>query len=93
MDQLFDLTIRESSVKVIEKLMKKLGIPIPGYRRTFRLRVNLADNDSRLLLSGIDENGKSASIFKKLEVSDLGPNMVSFSGLDRSKVTFPQSAT
>ena len=73
--------------------MKKLGIPIPGYRRILRLRVNLADNDSRLLLTGIDENGECASIFNKIEVSDLDPNMVSFSGFDRSKISFPQNAT
>ena len=72
MDGQADLCIHERIDKVIELLMSKLEIPIPDFRRNYRLQISLAENGQNVLLKGIDTNGANYTIFKSLKVSGLG---------------------
>ena len=62
--------------------MKKLKIPIPDFRRSYRLKAFLGMNGASVGLTGIDVNGVCYELFKKLVVS----------GLVAKDQTFPQNA-
>ena len=51
-DEHADIVIHESVDKVMELLMKQLSIPVPEFRRTYRLKLTL-QNDS-LFAGGVD---------------------------------------
>ena len=44
--------------------MEKLQFPIPEFRRSYRLRANLSQNDQNVQLKGVDNNGANYTIFK-----------------------------
>ena len=51
--------------------MDKLEIPIPDFRRSYRLQVSLSEDGNNVLLKGIDTNGANYTIFKSLKVTGL----------------------
>ena len=51
--------------------MDKLQIPIPDFRRSYRLQVSLSEDGNNVLLKGIDTNGANYTIFKSLKVTGL----------------------
>lgn len=61
-------------------VMKKLEIPIPDFRRTYRLKLSFAtdDNNNKLKITGIDVNGACYTIFKSLKVTGLSPTQLRF---------------
>ena len=65
------MVIHERVDKVIELLMSKLEIPIPDFRRSYRLQVSLSEDGQNVLLKGIDTNGANYTIFKSLKVVGL----------------------
>ena len=71
--ELADLVIYERIDKVVELLMSKLEIPIPEFRRSYRLQASLSQNGQNVQLKGIDTNGANYTIFKNLKVTGLGP--------------------
>ena len=68
-----DLVIHERMDKVIDMVMKKLEIPIPEFRRSYRLKMSLSDDDKKLDLTGVDTNGDCYSLFKSLKITGLAP--------------------
>lgn len=78
-DGVASLVIHERVDKVIELLMQKLEIPIPEYRRSYRLKVSLDPKDSKkVLFTGVDSNGACYTLFKSLKVSGLGNAVAQF---------------
>jgi hypothetical protein len=64
--------------KVVELLMQKLEIPIPDFRRSYRLRISLNKKDKKVLLTGVDSNGACYTLFRSLKVTGLGPSVAVF---------------
>ena len=81
-DVFCNLVINEKMDTVVNLLMKKLQIPIPEFRRSYRLRISLTDNDSKINFTGVDTNGDCYSIFKTLKIT----------GLSGAPVTLPKQA-
>ena len=47
-------------------------MPIPEFKRSYRLRVSLTDeSNSNLQLTGIDSNGDCYVLFKSMKISGL----------------------
>jgi len=79
MDQSASLIIHERVDKVVELLMQKLEIPIPDFRRSYRLRISLNKKDKKkVLLTGVDSNGACYTLFRSLKVTGLGPAVAVF---------------
>ena len=76
-DEHCDLVIHERMDKVVELLMQKLEIPIPEFRRSYRLKLSLQNNDQKMLLTGVDANGDCYTLFKSLKITGLGASQVS----------------
>ena len=66
------LIIHERVDKVIKLLMEKLEIPIPDFKREYRLQVKLAKDNKSVSFQGVDSNGSLFTLFKKVTVSGLG---------------------
>lgn len=81
-DYAAELVIHERVDKVIKLLMKKLEIPIPDFRRSYRLKVFFTENRKKINFTGVDSNGACYTLFKKLLIS----------GLSTSAQTYPQNA-
>ena len=64
------LVIHERVDKVMQLLMEKLEMPIPEFRRSYRL--NLTLDDKSLHATGVDSNGACYTIFKSLTFKGLG---------------------
>ena len=73
-----DLAIYATCDKVTEMLMEKLQIPIPDFRRTYRLKLSLSADKKKLLMTGVDSDGGCYSIFKSLKVTGLTQSAASF---------------
>lgn len=54
-------------------LMQKLQLPIPDFEREFRLKVELSEDNKKIKMYGVDDYGKSSSLFKQVQVSGLSP--------------------
>ena len=69
--------------KVITMLMEKLRVPIPEFRRSYRLQLSYDRQDRAILASGVDPNGTCYTIFRSLV----------FKGLpDSANFMFPKSS-
>ena len=78
-DDKASLIIHERVDIVIELVMQKLEIPIPEFRRSYRLKVSLDPKDSKkVLFTGVDSNGACYTLFKSLKVSGLGNAVAQF---------------
>ena len=66
-----DLIIHERVDKVVKLLMKKLELPIPDFRRSYRLKVSLDPAGKKAFLTGVDANGACYTLFKQLRVTGL----------------------
>ena len=75
-DNICDLIIHEKIDKVMKLLMEKLQMPIPEYRRSYRLKVSLSDNERTVNLTGVDANGDCYTLFKSLNITGLGGPVV-----------------
>ena len=73
-----DLVIYERCDVIMKKVMEKLEIPIPEFRRSYRLKVALVDNGKKATFTGVDTNGACYSLFKSLKVSGLAAATASF---------------
>ena len=71
-DYAASLVIHERIDKVVKLLMKKLEIPIPDFRRSYRLKVSMNKNGRSMGFTGVDVNGACYTLFKKMVVSGLG---------------------
>ena len=82
-DMAADMIIHEKIDKIMDLLMQKLEIPIPEFRRSYRLKVSLDEKDSkRVKFTGVDSNGACYTLFKSLKIK----------GLDRADAVFPSRA-
>lgn len=57
-------------------------MPIPEFKRSYRLKVSLSGDKKTMNLTGVDMNGSCYTLFKSLTVKGLGP----------AEVTYPQRA-
>lgn len=79
LDEAASLVIHERVDKVVALLMMKLEIPIPDFRRSYRLKVSIDKNDNKkLLFTGVDSNGACYTLFKSLKVIGVGPSTAQF---------------
>ena len=67
-DEAASMVIHERIDKVVSLLMQKLEIPIPEFRRSYRLKVSLSDDFKSLSLTGVDGNGACYTLFKSLKI-------------------------
>ena len=77
-DDSCDLIIHETIDKIMTLTMKKLGIPIPDFRRFYRLKLSMLDNNRKMHITGIDTNGACYLIFKSLKFIGLGPSAITY---------------
>lgn len=77
-DQYASLLIHEKVDKVIEMVMKHLEIPIPEFRRTYRLKMSIPANGKKVQLTGVDANGACYTLFKNLKVTGLSTSPGNF---------------
>ena len=70
-DELAALVIHERVDKVMSLLMKKLQIPIPEYRRSYRLQLSLDAQTKNISATGVDSNGACYTLFKSLTLRGL----------------------
>lgn len=78
MDNYASLVIHERIDKVIDMLMDKLQIPVPEWRRSYRLEAALSADKQRVSVTGVDVNGACYTLFKSLKVSGLHASAQSF---------------
>lgn len=57
---------------VIKMLMQKLEIPIPEFKRKYRLKVSKAEGENSIYFTGVDDNGGCYTLFKLLKITGLG---------------------
>ena len=79
-DEAASLVIHEKMDKVINLLMQKLEIPIPEFRRSYRMKVFLSDDKKQVKYTGVDANGACYTLFKNIKVT----------GVSNAVQTFPQ---
>ena len=91
MDAAADLVIHERVDRVIELLMEKLEIPIPDFRRSYRLKVSLSQDKRQVLFTGVDSNGACYTLFKSLRVTGLTPAAASFPARGQAVQPFTQA--
>ena len=84
-----DLVIHERIDKVFEKVMEKLEIPIPDFRRSYRLKVSYSQDRKNMMFTGVDTNGACYTLFKDLKVTGLSNSSENFPS--KSKVIQPFS--
>ena len=72
-DRSAHLVIHERVDKVIKLLMKKLEIPIPEWRRSYRMKVFLSDDKKQVKFTGVDNNGACYTLFKSIKVTGISP--------------------
>jgi len=80
------MVIHERVDKVIAMLMEKLEMPIPEFRRSYRLRLIYdgrfhdaeAEHKPKLTIDGVDILGQTYKVFKKLTITGLSEEPVSF---------------
>lgn len=72
------LVIHEKVDKVVKLLMQKLEMPIPDFRRSYRLKVSLSQDQKQVLYTGVDVNGACYTIFKSLKVVGVAAGAASF---------------
>ena len=77
------LIIHAKIDEVMELLMKKLEIPIPEFRRSYRLKVSLSGDSKTLSVMGVDANGACYTLYKALTITGLSP----------AATTFPKTAS
>ena len=70
-DRYASLLIHEKVDKVMKMVMKHLKIPIPDFRRTYRLKMSIQENRKKVQLTGVDANGACYTLFKNLRVTGL----------------------
>ena len=64
--------------KVINLLMQKLEIPIPEFRRSYRMKVFLSDDKKQVKFTGVDANGACYTLFKNVRVTGIAIPASSF---------------
>ena len=72
-DEACDLIIHERIDKIFEILMRKLEVPIPDFRRSYRLKVSNSQDRVQMNFTGVDANGACYTLFKALKVTGLSP--------------------
>ena len=77
-DPVCDLIIREQVDKVIKMVMAKLEIPIPDFRRNYRLKITVSEDKKSLKFTGVDSNGACYTIFKTMRVNGIAPAAAQF---------------
>ena len=70
-DECCDLIINEKVDKVIKMVMEKLEIPVPVFKRSYRLKVSLDSDQNGLKFTGVDVNGACYTIFKNLRIEGI----------------------
>ena len=85
-----DLVIHETIDKIMEMTMRKLGYPIPDFRRFYRLKLTMQDNNRKMQITGIDTNGACYVIFKSLKFIGLGPSTVTYPKRQNQKQPFEE---
>ena len=68
---------------VMKLLMEKLEMPIPEFRRSYRLKVSLSNDSKTLSVMGVDANGACYTLFKTLTITGLSP----------AATTYPKTAS
>ena len=64
---------------VMDKVMNKLGWPIPEFRRTYRLRVDMKSADNKSMnVYGVDGNGCNYVLFKELKLTGFNTSAVTY---------------
>ena len=69
-----ELVIHAKVDDVMRRLMEKLEMEIPKFRRHYRLKVSLNEGENgvkNLNMEGVDSDGKCFTIFKSLTVHGL----------------------
>ena len=77
-DEAAHLIIHEKVEKVMELLMQKLEIPIPEFRRSYRLKVFLSPDKKAVNYTGLDTNGAVYTLFKTLKICGIGNTDATF---------------
>ena len=78
LDPAANLVIHERVDKVIKMLMEKLEIPIPEWRRSYRMKVFLSDDKKQVKFTGVDGNGACYTLFKNIKVTGVSPAAAQF---------------
>ena len=68
---------------VMTLLMQKLEMPIPEFRRSYRLKVSLSGDLKTLSVMGVDANGACYTLYKALTITGLSP----------AATTYPKTAS
>ena len=76
-DEYCTLVINEKTDKVMEMVMSKLNIPIPQFKRNYRLKVFLTNDKKSVKFSGVDSNGAVYTIFRNIKIYGLGSRYTS----------------
>ena len=77
------LVIHAKVDDVMKMLMQKLEMPIPEFRRSYRLKVSLSDDSKTLSVMGVDANGACYVLYKALTITGLSP----------AATTYPKTAS
>ena len=58
--------------------MQKLEMPIPEFRRSYRLKVSISQDKKQVSYTGVDSNGACYTLFKNLKVLGVGASAAQF---------------
>ena len=58
-------------------VMAKLEIPIPDFRRSYRLKISLSKDKKKCLFTGVDSNGACYTLFRNIKINGLAQATVS----------------
>ena len=89
-DEMCDLIIHEKIDKIMEMTMTKLGYQIPDFRRFYRLKLSMLDNNRKMHITGIDTNGACYVLFKSLKFIGLGPSATTYPKRANQKQPFEE---
>ena len=92
-DPVCDLIIHEQVDKVIKMVMAKLEIPIPDFRRNYRLKITVSEDKKSLKFTGVDSNGACYTIFKTMRVNGIAPAAAQFPQNARQVQPYSQAIT
>ena len=92
-DEACDLVINERIDKVFAKVMEKLEIPIPDFRRSYRLKVSFSQDRKNMMFTGVDANGSCYTLFKALKVTGLSPSAETFPNKGKAIQPFSHGIT
>ena len=70
-DSAAQLVIHERVDKVIGLLMQKLEMPIPEWRRSYRMKVFLSADKKQVKFTGVDAKGAGYTLFKNIKVTGV----------------------